>query len=75
MITIEGLTEQQRRLADIAWAIDTEQQLEQFCASLRGQQQRDMRTVIELIVAAELDHCVDSDSDCDLAREVLDRVR
>jgi hypothetical protein len=75
MITIEGLTEQQRRLADIAWAIDTEQQLEQFCASLRGQQQRDMRTVIELIVAAELDHCVEAESDCDLANEVLDGIR
>jgi hypothetical protein len=75
MITIEGLTEQQRRLADIAWAIDTEQQLAEFCASLRGQQQRDMRTVIELIVAAELDHCVEAESDCDLANEVLDGVR
>ena len=75
MITIEGLTEQQRRLADIAWAIDTHEQLEQFCSSLRGQQQRDMTTVIELIVAAELDHCVEDCEDCDLAREVLDRVR
>ena len=75
MITIEGLTEQQRRLADIAWAIDTHEQLEQFCRSLRGQQQRDMTTVIELIVAAELDHCVEDCEDCGLAREVLDGIR
>jgi hypothetical protein len=34
-----------------------------------------MRTVIELIVAAELDHCVEAESDCDLANEVLDGIR
>jgi hypothetical protein len=75
MITIQGLTAQQRTLADIAWCIDTQEQLAEFCRSLRGQQQRDMRTVIELIMAAELDLAVENLEDCDLARSVIDDLR
>ena len=75
MITISGLTAQQRKLADIAWVIDSEQQLRAFRDSLQGQQQRDWDLIIQLIVAAELDHCVDSIEDCELASEVLDQFR
>jgi hypothetical protein len=75
MITIEGLTEQQRKLADIVWAIDSEHDLRCLRNSLRGQQQRDIDLVIELIVAAEIDRYVDTDSDCAQAREVLDSSR
>lgn len=74
-ITLHGLSKQQRALADIVWAMDTVEQLHAFRNSLRGQQQRDLDTVLTLILMAEIDAQVEESGDYSLAAAVIDSVK
>jgi hypothetical protein len=58
-ITIEGLSNKQMALADIMWAISTREGVESFISTLPKADQRDCRTIIELMQLAFADE-VDS---------------
>ena len=64
---IEGLNKTQRALADIMWGMDSKDQVTAFIGSLRGQQQRDAQTVLELMLWAIWDEC----DSVDEAQQVL----
>ena len=64
-IEIEGLTTKQMALADIMWAIDSKAGVESFISTLPKTDQRDCRTIIELMQLAFMDevHSVDEARD------------
>jgi hypothetical protein len=66
-IEIQGLTTKQMALADIMWAISSREGVESFISTLPKSDQRDCRTIIELMQLAFMDE-VDR---VDEARELL----
>lgn len=57
MIEIEGLNKKQRLLADIIWALDSQDQVETFIASLPEQDRKDAQTVTQMMILAFIDEC------------------
>jgi len=55
MITITGLTELQRDIADRLWALDTTEAVEQYISTLPKSLRRQAWVVQQMIIAAELD--------------------
>ena len=55
MITIEGLNSKQRALADIMWSMDSKERVNMFIATLHPKDQREARTVLEMIILAFTD--------------------
>jgi len=68
-ILIDGLTKRQRALADVMWGLDTTDDVMSFIATLPEDQQREARTVMNLMVWAMLDTIQDTN----LANEVLQK--
>jgi hypothetical protein len=66
-ISIDGLTQRQRIIADVLWAMDSHQEVENFITSLSGATQLEARTVMILMTWAMLDTVQDTN----LAEEVL----
>ena len=59
-IEIHGLSPKQMALADIMWAISTQEGVESFIATLPKKDQRDCRTIIELMQLAFADEIQDT---------------
>lgn len=59
-IEIQGLTPKQMVLADIMWAISTREGVESFISTLPQSDQRDCRTIIELMQLAFADEITDT---------------
>ncbi len=59
-IQIHGLTAKQVALADIMWTISTLEGVESFIATLPPADQRDCRTIIELMQLAFADEITDT---------------
>jgi len=55
MITIDGFTSKQRVLADIMWNMDSKDRVNMFIDTLVPQDQREARTVLEMIILAFTD--------------------
>lgn len=70
-IQIDGLNTNQRVLANIMWSMDSKEQVTAFIRSLRGQQQQDAQTVLEMMLLAIWDECEDTQE----ARMVIDQFR
>lgn len=68
-VEIAGLTPKQKVLLDIMWSIETHEGVQSFISTLPKADQRDCRTLVELLFLAFTDK-VDSVSD---ARDVLRR--
>jgi hypothetical protein len=66
-IQLHGLTSKQMALADIMWAIDSKDGVESFISTLPRLDQRDCRTIIELMQLAFTDKV----NSVDEARELL----
>jgi hypothetical protein len=54
-IQIDGLTQRQRIIADVLWAMDSQQAVESFLDSLSEDTQREARSVMHLMIWAMLD--------------------
>ena len=59
-IEIQGLSAKQMALADIMWDLQEQEEVESFIASLPPAQQRDCRTIIELMQLAFADEITDT---------------
>lgn len=59
-IQLQGLTAKQVALCDIMWAISTKDGVESFIRTLPKTDQRDCRTLIELMQLAFLDEIEDT---------------
>lgn len=58
-IQLEGLTQRQRKIADILWMMNGRDQVNGFIASLQGDFRRDAETVVEMMKLAICDECRD----------------
>ena len=68
---IEGLNKTQRALADIMWGMDSKEQVTAFIGSLRGRQQQEAQTVLEMMLWSIWDECEDTQE----ANQVIDQFR
>jgi hypothetical protein len=59
-IEIRGLSTKQMALADIMWTIDSKAGVESFISTLPKADQRDCRTIIELMQLAFADEITDT---------------
>ena len=66
-LEISGLTAKQAVLCDIMWTIETQEGVESFISTLPKQDQRDCRSLIEMMKLAFIDEI----NSTDLAQEVL----
>ena len=71
-IQIEGLTKTQRALADIMWGMNGKEEVMSFIGYLRGRQQQDAQTVLELMLWAVWDECGEITTE---TKELVDSFR
>ena len=57
MIEIQGFTRKQRLLADIIWALDTQDQVQNFIRSLPPKDRKQAQVITEMIILAFIDQC------------------
>jgi hypothetical protein len=70
-IQIEGLNRKQSALADIMWAISSREGVEAFIATLPPADQRDCRTIIQLMQMAFADEVSDTTEAQELLKQFL----
>jgi len=73
MIKIEGLNKKQRLLADIIWALDSQEQVQTFIASLPPKDRRQAQTVTELMILAFLDEVEDTQEAQRVIQSIVDK--
>ncbi len=71
MIVIEGLTKQQKALAQTLWDMDTMDEVENYMNGLPKRMREQAQTVYELLIAAHFDQIMDTD----LAEKVINSVK
>ena len=69
--TIDRLSDKQRVLADIIWSFDEFDQVEKFIATLGVADQKECKTIIELMKMAAMEQCYEGISDLDEANDAL----
>ena len=62
-ITIEGLTKQQRQIADLLWSCDTQEAVHQLIQSLPPEYKQDAVAIHQLMIAAVFDQYEDITED------------
>jgi len=75
IINLHGLTEQQRWLAQQLWICDSLDEVAQFRDSIDEDMWHDMYLVMELIFLADVDSCVQTESDCPDAVDIMEMLR
>jgi len=73
MIKIEGLNKKQRLLADIIWALDSQEQVQTFIASLPPKDRRQAQTVTELMILAFLDEVENTQEAQRVIQSIVDK--
>jgi hypothetical protein len=72
MIEIQGFNKKQRLLADIIWALDTQDQVQAFIRSLPKKDREQAQVVCEMMILAFFDE-VDTVSDTTL--DIINKVK
>lgn len=72
MITVEGLTDRQRKIADILWHLEDAQAINSLIRSSTPDMARDIITVREMIIAAALDEHTEV---VDEVKDLIDHYR
>ena len=71
LLELHGLTEKQMALCDIMWAIETMEGVESFISTLPTKDQRDCRSLIEMMKLAFADKVETTDD----AQEVILKIK
>jgi hypothetical protein len=71
ILQIDGLTKRQKALADILWGLDSPDDVNNFILALPLDQQREARTVMNLMIWAMLDQV----NDTNLAAPILEKYK
>ena len=74
MIKLENLTQKQRVLCDVMWALDTSGQVLGFIQTLSQKDREQAQTLYTLMILETLDQEMDIE-DLSLAKQVIDKVR
>ena len=74
-ITIQGLNARQQILADMIWACDSRDQINNFIRNLPTVDLQDeARSIVEMMIMATIEQCYDGISPMEEARSVLDMI-
>ena len=74
-ITIEGLNERQRFLADIIWACETRAQINTFIRSLPTVDLQDeARSIVDLMIMATVEQAYDGLGSLDEAQHLINKI-
>lgn len=71
LLELHGLTEKQKAFCDIMWAIETMEGVESFISTLPAKDQRDCRSLIEMMQLAFADAVESTDE----AQEVILKIK
>jgi hypothetical protein len=71
MIEIRGLSPKQMALADIMWGINSKEGVDAFIRTLPAVEQRECKTIIQMMLLAFADECNDTHEAC----MVIDKFR
>jgi hypothetical protein len=74
MVTIANLTQEQVELCDKLWACDTVEDVQAFISGLPEDEQHEAKVMQTMMLSAIIDDEVNTQDDCDVARNILDRV-
>ena len=74
MIQLENLTQKQRMLCDVMWALDTTGQVLGFIQTLPQRDKEQAQTLYTMMILETLDQHMDKE-DLSLAKSVIDKVR
>jgi 23S rRNA C2498 (ribose-2'-O)-methylase RlmM len=72
MITIQGLTKQQRQIADMIWSCDTQEDVDRLIQNLPKSYNKDAVVIHQMMIAAVMDQHEGITED---VQSVIDRVR
>lgn len=70
-IVINGLTLRQKKMLDVMWALDTEDEYLEWYASLTEPMQRQADILMKMIILAELDSIMPKETEFPEAQAVL----
>jgi len=73
MIEINGLDERQRELCEILWVMESFDEVETFINLLEPHEQRECRTLVDLMVMATIDH--ENDRANDEVKHLINQFR
>lgn len=73
MIQIENLTPLQKELCDCLWRIESTEEVRAFIESMPKRLRLVAESMLELLIAATMDHEINSEDDCELAKKYLRR--
>ena len=74
-ITIQGLNDRQRVLADIIWQFETRAQIKKFIASLPTVELQDeANSIVDLMIMATIEQCYDGLGNMDEADALIRKV-
>jgi hypothetical protein len=75
MVTIEGLNERQRFLADIIWACEHKDNVDAFIRSLPTKELRnEAQSIVDLMIMAVVEQCYDGVSEMTEATKLIRKV-
>lgn len=70
MISIKGFSEKQAVIADLVWALDSKEQVDNFISSLAKEDAKEAKVVVEMILAALFDDIENTDLACDILNSI-----
>lgn len=74
-ITLDGLNERQKVLADMIWACDSKADVEAFikCLGTRALR-KEAESIVELLILAAVEQCYDGLGSMDEAQQLINKV-
>ena len=74
-ITIDGLNQRQRLLADMIWACESKADINRLIKSLPTQEMKDeATTIVDLMLMASIEQCYDGLGSMDEAKALINKV-
>lgn len=75
-ITIDGLNDRQRVLADIIWAFDDRKDIDRFIKTLPTQELRnEANGIVELMIMASIEQLYDGIADNNETKSLLNKIK
>lgn len=74
-ITISGISKRQSAILDKMWSLDSEDEFNRWLNSLSLSDQKEVKTLRELLVLAEIDEHVDGANDTRVALGMINKCR
>lgn len=75
IISLYGMTEQQKWLAQQLWLCDGWDEVREFRDSIDPEMWPDAQLVMECLILADMDNAINDETDCEEAVTILERIQ